>query len=205
MSSPEEFFDILYLGIFVILSPAFDARFYNAKPPPTLIKEAAYAASHFHYILRIFSERFIILLENEPIAHSYVVNRMLGEFAAAAAVFSKGIREAQGEGEGDEEEKITSFMFLKRLEGILEGSYPEVFPYYSHCFSRGHKHFLWTGPKVQILQRSEALNSIIPFSTAGESLDLPSHEIYGHPLAGKRHIPGESLDIADQQPKKRRR
>jgi hypothetical protein len=44
VSSPTELFDILYLGVFIILSPAFDRRFYHtAKPLPTLIEEVAYA------------------------------------------------------------------------------------------------------------------------------------------------------------------
>lgn len=95
MSSEEEFFDILYLGIFVILSPAFDSRFYlSIKPPTTLIDEIAYAVRHFHSLLHVFSLRFLIILDGEAVSHFYVVDRMLAEFAAAAVVFAKATQEA---------------------------------------------------------------------------------------------------------------
>lgn len=94
MSSPTGFFDVLYLGVFIILSAAFDPRIYEAtKPPHTLIEERAYAERHFHSLLQIFSQRFVVVLEGVPIAHSYIVDRMLGEFAAAVVVFSKALSE----------------------------------------------------------------------------------------------------------------
>src|ERR1700678_2915321 len=96
MSSVVEFFDIILLGIFIILSPAFDRRFYQ-NPSPALVKEAENAVSHFHSILHIFSQRFIILLDGEPVSHSYIVHQMLAEFAAAAVVFSQAIHLAQEE------------------------------------------------------------------------------------------------------------
>jgi hypothetical protein len=208
MSSVEEFFDIIFLGVFIILSPAFDSRFYP-KPPSTLAKEAANAVHHFNSLLNIFSQRFIVLLDGDPVDSSYIVHRMLGEFAAAAVVFSKAIHDAR-----DEEERvgITFFKFIRQVEGILDGSYPTVFPYYSRCFDRGHKHFVWTGPDIEILERTEALDSLISHITTGELLDLPSYKIYTPrqdtnppPLVGKRHDRGDNLDIANEKSRKRRR
>lgn len=208
MSSVVEFFDIIFLGIFVILSPAFDGRFYD-KPPPTLLKESANAASHFRSLLDIFSQRFIVLLDGEPVDHSYIVHRMLAEFAAAAVVFSKAIHLAR-DGEGNN--GITFFRFTREVEGILEASYPTVFPYYSSCFNNGHKDFIWTGPAVDILHRTNSLNSLISPTSNGELLDLPSHKIYPTPLAttttslaGKRQDRGDSLEIEENQPRKRKR
>ena len=90
MSSPTGFFDILYLGVFIIFSAAFDSRFYSTtKPPPTLVEELAY--DQFHSLLHILSQHFIVVLEREPVAHSYVVDRMLGEFAAAVVVSAKAL------------------------------------------------------------------------------------------------------------------
>lgn len=218
MSSPTGFFDILYLGVFIILSAALDGRFYaTAKPPPTLVEELAYAERHFNFLLHIFSQRFVIVLEGEPIAHSYVVDRMLGEFAAAVVVFAKAISGPQDDGEVG----ITSSWVAERIEAILQGSYPNVFPYFLQCLDSGHKHFIWTGPNLQIISRSESLDAIMPLLTMGELLDLPSHEIYvptatpdmpsdipvaiSSSLTEKRHDRGDSSDLAVEQPKKRRR
>jgi hypothetical protein len=200
MSSVVEFFDILFLGIFIILSPAFDNRFYS-KPPLTLVKEAAYSVSHFHSLLHIFSKRFIILLDGEPIAHSYIFHRMLAEFAAASVVFSKAIHFAR---DGEDDNGINYFRFVRQIEGILEGSYPSIFPYYSRCFDRGHKHFTWTGGVVEVLDRTEALDTLVSNTSKGELLDHPSHQVYITPVTGKRHERGESLDNSEQPSKRRR-
>ena len=174
MSSPTGFFDVLYLGVFIILSSALDGRFYKTtKPPFTLVEELAYAGHCFHSLLHIFSGRFIVVLEGEPIAYSYVVDRMLGEFAAAVVVFAKAL--------DDGEVGITSSWVAepsKRIEGILRVSYPQVFLYFTQCLDRGHKHFIWTGPDLQIIPCSESFNAIMPLLTMGELLDLPSHQIY---------------------------
>lgn len=211
------FFDILYLGVFIILSPALDERFYRtAKPPPTLVEEVTYALRHFHSLLHIFSDRFLIVLEGEPISHAYVVDRMLGEFAAAAVVFSKaipGLDDCNGDGNGEDE--ITSSCFMEHINSILHQSYPMAFPYYSRCLESGHKHFVWTGPELQIIPRSEGLDAIMPLLTLGELNDLPTHKIYDQmpktevpssiPPAEKRHGRGDSSDLASEHPKKRRR
>jgi len=180
MSSEVEFFDILYLGIFAILSPAFDRRYHRGQmPPPTLVAERSYALGHFHSLLNIFSLRFIILLGGEPVAISYVVDRMLAEFAAAAMVFAYAVGERHEDLRISEGEvPMTAPMFAKQIEEILHDSYPKVLTYYSRCFKRGHSHFLWTGPDPQILPRSEDLETIISLSTNGEMLDNPAEPIY---------------------------
>ena len=200
MSSVDEFFDILFLGIFIILSSAFDNRFYS-KPPLTLVKEAANAVSHFHSLLHIFSKRFIILLDGEPIAHSYIFHRMLGEFAAATVVFSKAVHIAR---DGEDANGINFFRFVRQIEGILEGSYPTIFPYYSRCFDKGHKHFTWTGGVVEILGRTEAIDFLLLATSKGELLDHPSHQVYITPITGKRHERGDSLDNSYGHPKKQK-
>ena len=46
--SEVDFFDVMYLGIFIIFSPVFDPCFYNGLiPSPTNVKEAVYAICHF--------------------------------------------------------------------------------------------------------------------------------------------------------------
>ena len=91
MSSLTGSFDIVYLGIFIILSPAFNSRFFNTKCQPILAEELAYAVSKFHSLLHVFSKQFIIILEGELIVQSYVVDQLLGEFAAAAVTFAMAI------------------------------------------------------------------------------------------------------------------
>ena len=221
LSSEVEFFDVIFLGIFVILSRAFDRRFYNAKVPPNLDDEASCAVAHFKRILDVFSQRFFILLERKVVAHFYVFDRMLGEFAAASVVFAKALHDNQDKDydDGSGENGVTYEMFRESIEDILKDSHAEVFPYYSHCLDRHHKHFLWTGPELQIFPRSEEFDNILSLSVCGGVLDLPSHLIYDIPLhlihdltldstplppAGKRHDRGDSSDEADKPLRKRR-
>lgn len=172
-----EFFDVLYLGIFITLSPAFDSRFYQStEPPPAIFQEVSYALSRFQLLLNDFSNQFTILLGGEAVASSYVLNRMLAEFAAAAVVFAQEIHEYRYQGEDD-----VLFKLRGEVEWILQGSHSEVFSYYSHCLKEGHRDFLWTGPEVQILPRSADLDENFMSAAPGELLDLPGHYIYHRP------------------------
>ena len=147
-------------------------------------------------------------------SHFYIVDRMLAEFAAAAVVFAKATYEDNRQGRG-EEWIVFSSKFVENIEGILQASHPNVFPYYLRCLDRCHKDFVWTGPQVEILPRSQEFISVISLLTAGELLDFPGHEIYTAyldpsnpndiPQFGKRHSRGEDVDLADEQPKKRKR
>ena len=84
LSSEVDFFDVMYLGIFIKFSLTFDPCFYNGlTPSPTNVKEAAYAVCHFCSLLNFFSQRFAIVLEGEVVSHLYVVDRLMGEYAAA--------------------------------------------------------------------------------------------------------------------------
>jgi hypothetical protein len=220
MSSEVELFDVLYLGVFVILSTAYDDRLYNGeKPPPLLLKEATSAAGHFYSLLHRFSQRFIIVLEGEAVSISYVVDRMLAEFAAASVVFARAISDSEGYSSDDEDENgIRRSALLGRIENILQTSHAEVFPYFTRCLDSGHKDFLWTGPDIQILPRSEAIVSVIPLITRGELLDLPSHSIYIEDIDSslpilpqdatqvrKRRCRGDGLDPEEDRGTKRSR
>jgi hypothetical protein len=214
LSSEMEFLDVLHLGIFAILSPAFDERFYHGqKPEPSLVAEIACAVAHFRSILAAFSERFIILLDGVPVKHHYVFNRMLAEFSAATVVFCKAVDDERG----DREELIKSSEFIANIEGILQASYPKIFPYYSRCVERKHSHFIWTGPKLQIVPRSEGSASLIALVGKGEMLDSPTQPIYDVEVGpelpvrptpagegGKRPAPDDS-DIPVSRPPKLRK
>jgi hypothetical protein len=191
MSSEEGYFDILYLGVFVILSPAFDPRFYETtKPPRALFDEQANAVRRFHSILHIFDLRFYVMLDGQPLSHMYIVERMLAEFAAASVVMVKALQKDDDHlGEG-----IDFSLVNKRIEEILEESHPDIFAYYSRCLDRSHKQFVWTGPHLQILPRSEEITSSIPLTARGELVDLPTHPIYVIDLdpatpTGLPHVP----------------
>jgi hypothetical protein len=45
----------------------------------------------FNSLLNVFSQRFVIVLEGEPIAPSYVVDWMLGKFAAVVVVYAMNV------------------------------------------------------------------------------------------------------------------
>ena len=223
MSSEMEFLDILQLGVFLVLSSSFDSCFYWKKTPPTLIQEIDYAVHCFHSILQIFLVCYIIVLEGVPVVVSYVVHQMLAEFVAAAVVFAKGAyenwdgwdsdEEDEEENEAKEDEDKSTFqMFLGSIEGIIQESYPSIFPYYQRCWQSSHNHFIWTGPCLQIVNRSNNLSPVIPLAAKGELLDHPEHCIYvvdpdlpaSPTLVGKHHGRGDSMDLTEEQPKKRK-
>lgn len=204
------FLDVLYLGVFVILSPAFDRRFYNGINTSKLVEEVANAKGHFHSILRKFSGRFILFLEGEAVAYTYVLDRMVAEFAAASVNFSRGI-DVTGQGE----DNISHSMFEGRIEDILQNSRPESFPYYSRCLLDCHKYFVWTGPQIKILARLEDNASAIPHACLGEALDLPHQQIYPiaidpatppglPPPSGKRRERADSLHPEELRKKQKR-
>lgn len=195
-----EFFDFLYLGVFILLSPAFDRRFYHTKnAPANVVAEVAHAIQHFYNLFHIFSSRFVIDLEGEVVVLSYVIDRMLAEFAAAAVNFSSAIRDSYQE-EDEDEDRISTSLFKASIQDILKENHSEIFSYYSSCLVSQHKHFIWTGPKLRIHSLSEDILSILPLITLGETSDLLSHQIYAtnleleppsspdvRPLVGKRH------------------
>jgi hypothetical protein len=212
MSSEEEFLDIIYLGMFVILSPSFDRRFYS-RPPPTLVDEVAYAIRQFQSLMHLFSSRFIVVLGGTPVAACYVLDRMLAEFAAAAVVFGKAVEGPFGEGNERGAVKITFARFLANITGILEDWSPALVPFFVGRVEAQHNNFLWTGPKIQILPRTNDLTSIIQLTGKGELLDLPELSIYiedvddessaAPPSGLKRGRPEDMGDGCDGQPKKR--
>lgn len=210
ISSEVGFFDVLYLGIFAILSPAFEIRFYrDEKPERSLVAEIACAVAHFFSILSTFKQRFIVLLAGVPVNHRYIVDRMLAEFAAATVVMAEAV---------PGKKQVSNSALTASLEGILQTSYPTTFSYYSRCLERKHSHFLWTGPKLQIVARSEAVASLIPIIAMGERLDSPTQPIYdiildseldsappSTPAAGeKRNASGDSEGSPDRPLKSRK-
>jgi hypothetical protein len=214
LSSEVGFLDAIYLGIFLILAPAFDVRFYDDLKPPSILRaEYSYAVAHFFSLLHFFSLHYIILLQGELVGHFYILDRMLGEFAAAAVLFSKGIDESKEEG-GDvgAEERIFSSDFSGHIENILQQRYPNAFRYFSRCIDRRHKDFVWTGPKLEILSRSDDILSIIPITTMGERQDYSAQPIYSIDLdpstpshVGKRRNPDDGMNVDGEQQKKRKR
>jgi hypothetical protein len=210
LSSEEQFLDVVYLGIFVILSPAFDRRFYS-KPPPSLLAEVAYAVRRFEMLIHFFSLRFVIFLRGTPVAPGYVVKRMLAEFAAAAVVFARRLDRPLGEGNETGGVTILFPQFLKRIEAILEDYIPDAMPFFSSR-AEAHKHFLWTGPELEILPRSKDVIHMIESTGTGQLRDWPGCPIYQQenddapsapmPPVQKRNHSEEGMD--SEQPKKRR-
>jgi hypothetical protein len=207
------FLDIVYLGIFVILSPAFDRRFYS-NPSPSLVDEVAYAIRKFYSLIHNFSVRFMIVLGETPVAASYVVDRILVEFAAAAVVFARGVNRPLGEGNETGGVRITFPRFLKKIETILENSSPDTMEFF---YSRAvaHKNFLWTGPSLQILPRTKHVLNIVEATANGEISDWPGCPIYQEepddsspgprPAVHKRNRSEDGMDTGDEPRNKRTR
>ena len=151
--------------------------------------------------------------------HSYIADRMLAEFAAAAVVFARSINEYyDGKDSCDQGNTIlTSELLQSHIEGVLQASHHKMFDYYSRCLSRGHRHFVWTGPKLEIMPWSADLDLVMPLTMKGEMLDLPSHSIYSVELrppaptppvevqAKRTRARGNSLHVSEANPKKWKR
>lgn len=214
LSSEEQFLDVIYLGIFVILSPAFDRRFYS-KPPLSLVDEVTYAIRSFYSLMHVFSLRFVIFLAGTPVAASYVVDRILAEFAAAAVVLTKSVDGRLGEGNETGGMAITFPLFLQKIKGILEEYSPDLLPFFSGRADAKQNNFLWTGPSLQIVPRTKDVLAIIEATGTGELLDWPGCGIYQEevddsspapvPALLKRDRSEDGMDTADEQPKKRTR
>lgn len=117
-------------------------------------------------------------------AHSYVLDRMLAEFAAAAVNLANAIgrrNEAFDESTdeaGRGELRPSPAATVASIEEILREAHPRAFPYYSRCLSGMHEDFTWTGPQIEIIARSEGAISAISLASLGELLDLPHQQIY---------------------------
>jgi hypothetical protein len=100
------------------------------------------------------------------------------------------------------------------MQAIVENYSPDISEFLSHRTKSEHKDFLWSGPELQVLPRTEDLCSFINVVEQGERLDLPSCPIYvesvddGSPgptaPGGKRPLPEDSMDVVEEQSKRRR-
>lgn len=210
LSSPVEFFDIVYLGIFIIVSRAFDSNFHDViRPPLPLDDEIASAEAQFIALIHYFGEHYISIVDGVMIDPWYIVKRMLAEFSAAVVCFAQALNDSQEDDmdvDGEEREGGEEVVLPPKVKVIIDDviaqSYPELINYYQHCLASRHKVFLWTGPPITILPRSEACESIVGvLISEGEQLDLPTCPIFIPPPASAPPPPPPCLSAA---PKKRR-
>lgn len=182
------------------------------------MKEVNHAVGCFYSLLHIFSLRYVILLQGEPVQHTYIVDRLLAEFAAAAVNFAKSIAYSNSEAIDNDRVAtgLSSSVFEDGIETILRASHPQLFSYYASCLDSGKKEFLKPGLKIRIVPRSEAILSILPMTTMGEVLELPSGKIYetfpvptpaSSALSNQQDGLGGSGSTEDEEPptKKRKR
>jgi hypothetical protein len=74
ISSPVKFFDIVYLGIFIILSHAFNPLFYDLTATlQPLEDEITSAKSHFLLVIHYFSNHHIAVLDLVTVDCWYIV------------------------------------------------------------------------------------------------------------------------------------
>jgi hypothetical protein len=136
--------------------------------PQALEDKIASAESHFLLVIHYFSNHHIAVLDLVTVDCWYIVKQMLTEFAAATVVLSEAIAEFRGgdmdvdidglKNKGNEADVVSSKVKVK-VDNIISQSYSEVMDYYLYCMVTGHKHFVWTGPPLTILPRSEVLTS----------------------------------------------
>ena len=126
-----------------------------------------------------FSKKFILKIEGEVIAYSYMVDRMLAEFAAAAVNLSMAVKECEGP-----DTNVQCSGLQENVEKILQKSHPGILCYHSRCLTGSHKSFIWSGPRIQILPhppphlQSEEFTFITGNVSQPEMLDHPQHQIY---------------------------
>jgi hypothetical protein len=74
ISSPVKFFDIVYLGVFIILSHAFNFLFYDPTATSQALEdEIASAESHFLLVIYYFSNHHITILDLVTVDCWYIV------------------------------------------------------------------------------------------------------------------------------------
>ena len=73
------------------------------------------------------------------VSHSYVVDQMMGKFAAASVVLARDVEEEVGIKELEAKNRATSTAVRESIEVILLQSHPEVIPYYSCSLDCGLK------------------------------------------------------------------
>jgi len=190
--------DLLYLGVFVILSPAFDRRFYF-NPSQHLVDEVAYAIRQFQSLLHVFSVRYVTVLEGEAVAASYILERILAEFAAASVVLGQSGDDPFGGADRHGEVGISFAKFSSKIGRILEDFCPDVIPFFAGRAKGGHQDFFWTGPRIDIFPRSDDIMSILQVTRTGELLDFPKRPIYAVDVheADSIPAPGKRVHFAD--------
>lgn len=108
---------------------------------------------------------------------------MLAEFAAAVVVFAQALHDSRGEdmevdvdvNEGEEADLIPASMVKVKINDIIAQSYPELMNYYQRCVASRHKHFIWTGPAVNIFSRSLGSTAALGFLISeNEQMDHPA-------------------------------
>lgn len=161
----------------MVLSPAFDRRFYF-NPSQHLLDEAAYAIDQFQSLLHVFAMRYVIVLDGEAVAASYIWERILAEFAAASVVRAKSLEDPFGGPDRHGDIGISFGKFSSKIRRILENFCPDVIPFFLTRVKDGHQEFFWTGERMEILPRSDDIMSVLQVITAGELMDLPKQRIY---------------------------
>jgi hypothetical protein len=186
--------DLVCLGVFVILSPAFDRRFYF-NPSQHLLDEVAYAIHQFQCLLHVFSLRYVTVLEGEAVAACYILDRILAEFAAASVVLAKSVEDPFGGPDRHGEVGLSFGKFSSKIRRMLENFSPEVIPFFSTRAKDGHQDFFWTGERIEIFPRSEDIMSVLQLTRAGELMDLPKHPIYAVDLDKANPIPATAKRV----------
>lgn len=215
MSSQDGFFDVLFLGVFIILAPALDPRIFEDDMPPNLLKEIALAESSFQSLLHLFTKRYFIMLDGEVISYKYIFHRLLAELAAATVTFAKQVynfamreaaREPSTANDDDLEEEKRKYSFLKdQISSIIKQSYPEVLDYYLMLCRTSHESFHWSDYTVWIFPRLKDVELLLSTISRGELVDLPGFPIYHSPTGTRpvRRDRGSSTGEEDSRPKKR--
>lgn len=161
----------------MILSPAFDRRFYF-NPSQHLVDEVAYAIRQFQSLLHVFSVRYLTVLEGEAVAASYILERILAEFAAASIVLGQSGDDPFGGADRHGEVGISFAKFSSKIRHIVEDFCPDVIPFFSSRAEDGHQDFYWTGPRIDIFPRSEDIMLVLQMTRTGELMDFPKRSIY---------------------------
>lgn len=160
--------------------------------------------------MSLFSLRYVVFLGGTAVAAQYLVDRILAEFAAAALVFASKVELPLGQG-NDGDLGIPFLRFHRRVHNIVQQYSPDLSEFLSRRTTSQHKDFLWSGPEIRVLLRTEDLASFMKVFGDGELLDLPGCPIYLEAIKpaataslGKRSLPMEDVDLVDEQSKKRR-
>lgn len=173
MSTQEGILDIIALGNLLEFSVALSQQHYAGLLGPEAIAEQNAARWRYRVLMNWFGSKYATLIGDEWIHPSYLVNRLLVEFAAALVVYKRAMVN------GAPEVKICDpSSFQDAIAAHLETDHPSLVPVWEELITQTEGLFYWSGPAIKIRERTAEFKLFLRLSPDGELSQLANRPIY---------------------------